>query len=596
MKLKKYIFIVILSILALIIFGTPTYAESEEEFKGTRSIAVSVDLSDLDNYVNGGRSYLEAMIRTSSVDWLNYSTSVENMNLIITISFDFENYDDYYEKISYMLEYEPTIINNENMYVESFSTLEMLNYFLTNMQENNLYNLETSEMNLFSEVSSDINFDTGTTYESKNQRINEVENQDENIFTSLEITTTYNENYEREIILKLDSFGEDDKKYYEELIQKRCDDLGVKCNVNTRGSVEFTINFEAKNENELSSYTMNVLNVASGITTKQDYRKGGNIKVTFSEFVDVDTLLTEDGTYKYSFTGKDYYKMLGATDDEVEGYSEDDLTEYYTGRNNTVSFEYSIPFEFEKITIITDFSSNFGMITRTVRMSTNISIAENMHEKIKQSLTDSLQNGMTLNIYDEGSDRYYDIVFSALSTSKINSMTSELINGNSNLELKSKIFPFLWSSIEDNIEISNICDLVEHYNNVNLEYVFKSGTEIRDYEGSTYITESNSTQFSFKYLDIVKIVIICIVIIIILIIIVIVKIKLRKNKKGSKKEEKLENKENKKIKKDKENKKIDKEKKKEDKKEKKKTKEIEKKKVPKENKEETEKSGESDKK
>ena len=172
MKLKKYIFIVILSILALIIFGTPTYAESEEEFKGTRSIAVSVDLSDLDNYVNGGRSYLEAMIRTSSVDWLNYSTSVENMNLIITISFDFENYDDYYEKISYMLEYEPTIINNENMYVESFSTLEMLNYFLTNMQENNLYNLETSEMNLFSEVSSDINFDTGTTYESKNQRIN----------------------------------------------------------------------------------------------------------------------------------------------------------------------------------------------------------------------------------------------------------------------------------------------------------------------------------------------------------------------------------------------------------------------------------------
>ena len=530
MKLRKYIFIVILSILALIIFGTPTYAESEEEFKGTREIAVSVDLSDLDNYVNGGRSYLEAMIRTSSIDWLNYSTSVENINLIITISFDFESYDDYYEKVSYMLEYEPTIINNENMYVESFSTLEMLNYFMTNMQENNLYNLETSEMNLFSEVSSDISFDTGTTYESKNQRINEVENQDENIFTSLEITTTYNENYEREIILKLDSFGEDDKKYYEELIQKRCDDLGVTCKVNTRGSVEFTINFEAKSENELSSYTMNVLNVASGITTKQDYRKGGNIKVTFSEFVDVDTLLTENGTFKYSFTGKDYYKMLGATDDEAEGYSEDDLTEYYTGRNNTVSFEYSIPFEFEKITIITDFSNNFGKITRTIRMSTNISIAENMHEKIKQSLTDSLQNGMTLNIYDEGSDRYYDIVFSALSTSKINSMTSELINGNSNLELKSKIFPFLWSSIEDNIEISNICDLVEHYNNVNLEYVFKSGTEIRDYEGSTYITESNSTQFSFKYLDIVKIVIICIVIIIILIIIVIVKIKLRKNK------------------------------------------------------------------
>ena len=551
MKLKKYIFIILLSLIALITFVTPIYAESEKDFKGTRSIAVAVDLSDLDNYVNGGRTYLEAMIRTSSVDWLNYSTSVEDMNLVISISFDFDSFDDYYEKVTYMLGYEPTIINNENMYVESFSTLEMINYFLDDMQENNLYNLETSEMNLFSEVSSNITFDTGTTYESKNQRINESDNQYENIFKSLEVTTTYNENYEREISLQLDSFGEKDKKNYQELIKKRCDDLGVECKIDDKGSIEFTINFEAKTENELSYYTMNILNIASGITTKQDYRKGGKIKVTFSEFIDIDTLLTEDGTFKYSFTGKDYYKMLGATDDEAEGYSEKDSTEYYSGRENTVSFEYSIPFEFEKITIITDLSNNYGKITRTIRMSTNISIAENMHEKIKESLTKVLQDGMTLNIYDEGSKRNYDIVFSGFSTNKINNMTSKLVNGTSDLEVKSKIFPFLWSSVEDKIEISKICDLVEHYNNINLEYVFKSGTEIKDYEGNTYIIEANSTQFSFKYLDIEKIVIICLVIIIILIIIIIIKKKIGKNKKDTNIEKKQNDKENKKISKEK---------------------------------------------
>ena len=551
MKLKKYIFTILLSLIALITFVAPTYAESEKDFKGTRSIAVAVDLSDLDNYVNGGRTYLEAMIRTSSVDWLNYSTSVEDMNLVISISFDFDSFDDYYEKVTYMLGYEPTIINNENMYVESFSTLEMINYFLDDMQENNLYNLETSEMNLFSEVSSNITFDTGTTYESKNQRINESDNQYENIFKSLEVTTTYNENYEREISLQLDSFGEKDKKNYQELIKKRCDDLGVECKIDDKGSIEFTINFEAKTENELSYYTMNILNIASGITTKQDYRKGGKIKVTFSEFIDIDTLLTEDGTFKYSFTGKDYYKMLGATDDEAEGYSEKDSTEYYSGRENTVSFEYSIPFEFEKITIITDLSNNYGKITRTIRMSTNISIAENMHEKIKESLTKVLQDGMTLNIYDEGSKRNYDIVFSGFSTNKINNMTSKLVNGTSDIEVKSKIFPFLWSSVEDKIEISKICDLVEHYNNINLEYVFKSGTEIKDYEGNTYIIEANSTQFSFKYLDIEKIVIICLVIIIILIIIIIIKKKIGKNKKDTNIEKKQNDKENKKISKEK---------------------------------------------
>lgn len=557
MKLKKYIFIILLSLIALITFVTPTYAESEKNFKGTRSIAIAVDLSDLDNYVNGGRTYLEAMIRRSSVDWLNYSTSVEDMNLVISISFDFDSFDDYYEKVTYMLGYEPTIINNKNMYVESFSTMEMINYFLDDMQENNLYNLETSEMNLFSEVNSNITFDTGTTYESKNQRINESEDKDENIFKSLEVTTTYNENYERKICLKLDSFGEEDKKNYQELVKKRCDDLGVECKIDDKGSIEFTINFEAKTENELSYYTMNILNVASGITTKQDYRKGGKIKVTFSEFIDIDTLLTEDGTFKYSFTGKDYYKMLGAADDEATGYSEKDSTEYYSGRENTVSFEYSIPFEFEKITIITDFSSNYGKITRTIRLSTNISIAENMHEKIKDSLTKVLQDGMTLNIYDEGSKRNYDIVFSGFSVSKINNMTSKLVNGTADLKLKSKVFPFLWSSIDDKIEISKICDLVEHYNNINLEYVFKNGTEIKDNDGSTYIIEANSTEFSLKYLDIEKIVIICLVIIIILIIIIIVKKKIGKNKKDINKEEKQNNKENKKISK-KKNKKKDK--------------------------------------
>ena len=587
MKLKKYIFIILLSLIALITFVTPIYAESEKDFKGTRSIAVAVDLSDLDNYVNGGRTYLEAMIRTSSVDWLNYSTSVEDMNLVISISFDFDSFDDYYEKVTYMLGYEPTIINNENMYVESFSTLEMINYFLDDMQENNLYNLETSEMNLFSEVSSNITFDTGTTYESKNQRINESDNQYENIFKSLEVTTTYNENYEREISLQLDSFGEKDKKNYQELIKKRCDDLGVECKVDDKGSIEFTINFEAKTENELSYYTMNILNIASGITTKQDYRKGGKIKVTFSEFIDIDTLLTEDGTFKYSFTGKDYYKMLGATDDEAEGYSEKDSTEYYSGRENTVSFEYSIPFEFEKITIITDLSNNYGKITRTIRMSTNISIAENMHEKIKESLTKVLQDGMTLNIYDEGSKRNYDIVFSGFSTNKINNMTSKLVNGTSDLEVKSKIFPFLWSSVEDKIEISKICDLVEHYNNINLEYVFKSGTEIKDYEGNTYIIEANSTQFSFKYLDIEKIVIICLVIIIILIIIIIIKKKIGKNKKDTNIEKKQNDKENKKISKEKNKEEI------KNKKKDKKTKKLkkEKKEASAQNKEDTKKSG-----
>ncbi len=587
MKLKKYIFTILLSLIALITFVAPTYAESEKDFKGTRSIAVAVDLSDLDNYVNGGRTYLEAMIRTSSVDWLNYSTSVEDMNLVISISFDFDSFDDYYEKVTYMLGYEPTIINNENMYVESFSTLEMINYFLDDMQENNLYNLETSEMNLFSEVSSNITFDTGTTYESKNQRINESDNQYENIFKSLEITTTYNENYEREISLQLDSFGEKDKKNYQELIKKRCDDLGVECKVDDKGSIEFTINFEAKTENELSYYTMNILNIASGITTKQDYRKGGKIKVTFSEFIDIDTLLTGDGTFKYSFTGKDYYKMLGATDDEAEGYSEKDSTEYYSGRENTVSFEYSIPFEFEKITIITDLSNNYGRITRTIRMSTNISIAENMHEKIKDSLTKVLQDGMTLNIYDEGSKRNYDIVFSGFSTNKINNMTSKLVNGNSDLEVKSKIFPFLWSSVEDKIEISKICDLVEHYNNINLEYVFKSGTEIKDYEGNTYIIEANSTQFSFKYLDIEKIVIICLVIIIILIIIIIIKKKIGKNKKDTNIEKKQNDKENKKISKEKNKEEI------KNKKKDKKTKKLkkEKKEASAQNKEDTKKSG-----
>ena len=122
---------------------------SSENFKGTREFILYADLSNLENYISGGRTSLEYIIRMFKSDWLNFEISTENYDLKIKINFDFESYEDYTSKISELLLYDPTIIYDDERYIEGFSTVELANFIKDKFQENEFYLSDTEDIEIF---------------------------------------------------------------------------------------------------------------------------------------------------------------------------------------------------------------------------------------------------------------------------------------------------------------------------------------------------------------------------------------------------------------------------------------------------------------
>lgn len=125
MKLRKKVYKLFITILILIcllstfVFATNEENNSEvnassnevqtdkakeiEDFKGARYFSVLIDSSNLDNYINGGRSELEYLIRVLKNEWLNVELSVNGINLEVKMDFNFETYEDYIKKLEYLL-------------------------------------------------------------------------------------------------------------------------------------------------------------------------------------------------------------------------------------------------------------------------------------------------------------------------------------------------------------------------------------------------------------------------------------------------------------------------------------------------------------
>lgn len=78
-------------------------AEEIKDFKGARYFSVLIDSSNLDNYINGGRSELEYLIRVLKNEWLKVELSVNGINLEVKMDFNFETYEDYIKKLEYLL-------------------------------------------------------------------------------------------------------------------------------------------------------------------------------------------------------------------------------------------------------------------------------------------------------------------------------------------------------------------------------------------------------------------------------------------------------------------------------------------------------------
>lgn len=210
--------------------------------------------------------------------------------------------------------YEPSIIYDDEKYIESFSTTELANFLIDEMQGNNLYISDTNNIELLVAGQSKIAFSKDITFEAKDGRINYQENATNLKLKSLKIDTILDENniFSREINLEMYSKSASNLKKDEKSFEARIKEINGKFEKDSSSGdvAKYTIKFSSKNIKELSSSTMRLLNVASGVNEKQEFVSGNNIKFTFSEYIDTDDILLEDASFEYTFTPNSKLKDL----------------------------------------------------------------------------------------------------------------------------------------------------------------------------------------------------------------------------------------------------------------------------------------------
>lgn len=575
MKIKKYLLNFILIFMAIsLALNISVFAKEEnieekniegsqvevqniekiEDFKGKRIFSIYTDLSNLKNYIQGGRSSLEYIIRMNNKEWLKLDISSDDYDIKLDFSFEFSSYDDYEDKIEYLLTYNPSIINEDGTYIEGFATRELANFLRDDLQANELYLSDTDDVELFSSGDSKIVFSDSNEYESNGERIKHQENEDISLLLkSLKIDTSYDKeqnNFTRKIEFEIETESNSLLNSMKKSFMSRCKKQKIEYeNPETK---KFLVEFTRNSERELSLATMMLLNIGESIGTKEQYSNGNKLDVIFSEYLDIeDILISENPEFSYTFDLSNFEKAK-----LIDGYNEN---EGFTYENNILSvnvpkssikFSYQTEFEFDKLEVITDFSNDWN-ITRTISMRARTIIAKNIHEEIKNSLVNAIPDGVTLNIYDKGAYRYYDIVFKG-NANKINSITSKTIDCESKLKISQMLLPFMPSKVEDNLTIGQICNYVKNYKSIEYKYIFNKDTKfpyekelniIKNEDGTKAVVfENNNISITYKNFNKILFAKVLILVIIIIIVILFIRNKIKKIKKFIN-----ERKENKKI-------------------------------------------------
>ncbi len=547
MILKRVLCIalVLLTALSTMLSGMiVAFAEDFEEFAGNRSVTYSVDKSDLENFISGGRSALDILLRSNSPSWLKYTLSAENRNVNVSFAFDFVSYNDYSGKLSELLSYSPTVIySNEDglLLLENFSALDMLGFLESKLESSGLIS-EQSFSDIFSVEGNSIKIGESI-YDSENERIN-IRPGNESVIKvdSLNISSTEGDGvFARKITVELDTTkcNEDEP----ELLAERFNKVGKAGKTESDlNIVKISVRFEAKSLTELIADTITCLNVASYISEQETFVNNTTVGVIRTEFIDLTELMRDTPNFEYSLEYPSYYKKVKGSNEYIIVSDESVSAE----NQGLISISYERGFKFTLIEINNDFSNLFGKKQKTITFSAPTIIAEQFHEKIKKVFKSRIIKGTVLNIYDEFGMRYYELTYSSFFADDIGEFSKAVLNTSYEIEFNNSWIPFGESEFKDTIAIGNVIPQMAPCSDIRIKYIFSPLSNIRipdmfeDAEKSGSIltftaTESGLMVLDYRELNVIKcgieLLILILIIIIILCAVSAVKKKIRSRTK-----------------------------------------------------------------
>ncbi len=476
---------VILIISALILPVVAAEKKNDEGFAGSRKVVYTVDKSDLENYLNGGRAFFDLVLRNYAPEWLTYSLKTEGRDLIITLEFTFSTLEEYRNRVSELISENPLISYSKEksklFLLEGHTAADMMNFVYKAVAGSMIY--ETVTVDDIFPVTENVITINGKNY-SGGEKLEILPKKESVILLNqLHIKTEHSEDgYKREI-RAIPQNGEE----AEDLLS-RFKKVG-----DTEENEGFvTVSFSAYSMVELNNLTTRCLYTACNVIEQEKPAKGIRVKVKQTEVFGLDTLMPEYKNFSYSFTYPSYYSKVKGVDETV------------TVENGTISAEnvtsvqyiYEREVAFNKLDIKTDFSNLFGKTKQVITFSAPRGQIASMHEEIKEHFEDYLSRGVALNIYDEGANRYYAFTYSSWFINDVIEFTQDILGNSYEMELSDSWIPYGPSKLYQSINYNRLRVLDTPPAKVTASTVFPAAARFKQTGDASYNAETRTAVLS----------------------------------------------------------------------------------------------------
>ncbi len=319
----------------------------DENFSGTRDIAIYVSNSDMDEYIEGGASAIDTVINAYKPKSVAYTKEVGADGTTYTFSTEFSGLNEYRTKVKEILDADPNNINEpeiefscsdspfvqEVYFKESFTSLDLIGWLVYGLETEGIVNTTYSSDNWF-EIEGNVILFNSEEYSSGSKL--SIDDSVYNKPKTIDSKTYFNNDgsisrefefvFNKTTVDNLTENGVDLQSFFEQL----CPDGMVNCIEDEQGTETYTVLLSGSDSEAIASQTAALLfdnnaslhintNAVDKAATGKDY----DVQIDIMEQMSAEYYLG----YGYTgFTSKYYFP------DGVESVSEEipEGEEYFT--------------------------------------------------------------------------------------------------------------------------------------------------------------------------------------------------------------------------------------------------------------------------
>ncbi len=535
MRYTRFLTAVLAAVLLVCLPILPTQAATpaQGDFVGDRTVVFTFDVSDLDNYANGGRAGVDLYLRKSAPDWLGYTLRGSGRSVALTFQFDFVSFTDYTEKVATLLAAQPDILysHDENLIlVEDFGAAQLLGCLQVALGESKFLSQRAK-------VTADTLTIDGETYDvTDGVKILPDETAPFSVKRLIIDTKPKKKGFERIITLTVDAETADGADWRD--FVRRCKKVGKVKDEEEGDEVVLEITFAAANLPALSNLTATCLSLPVCQSANLTEAKADGCTYLFAETFFLDGFLTEYSTFSYTFTCPDSMQNVTAASEGAEVLSYEEPTEedeaptmihtVESDNRSAVKFSYTAPFRFEQMKLHTEWPSALAKKQRRITLTAPITAAEIYHEVIKEELADASPRGTVLEMYDQDATRYYVLTFSAWDWDDIADFTEAFIK--TELDCADSLLPYGGSSLTEELSVGGVVDGFDPVYSVQASYRMPGTMENAKDGTLTFADPTEAMVVAYRHLHLIKLAVWVIVVAAVAITVVIL---LRKRKKSA---------------------------------------------------------------